>query len=561
MKMTGAEIVCHTLVDEGVTDFFGLPGGSIIPVYDALIEFPQLNHILARHEQGATHMADGYTRSTGKVGVVMVTSGPGATNCVTGILNAYMDSIPLVLITGQVALPKIGQDSFQEADTCGITRPCTKHNYLVTDVNELGKIMRQAFYIARTGRPGPVLIDLPMDIQKQTAIYDKNVDISIRGYNPKTRKQEGHSQQIEKVVKAIKQSKKPVIFAGHGVILSGASEELTSFARKTQIPVTSTILGLGAFPETDPLSLGMLGMHGTWYANNAVNECDLLINIGSRFDDRITSDPSKFAPNAQIVHIDIDTTNISKVMNTHYPVVGDAKSVLMQLIPKVDKIDTSEWLKIVYGWKMEHPLSYELTDKIRPQYIIEKFSELVKGNAIVATDVGQHQMWVAQHFKFTRPRTMISSGGLGTMGFGFPAAIGAAVGNPEETVICFSGDGSFQMNVQELATAVKFKLGIKVVILNNGFLGMVRQWQDMFWDQRFSQVLLEDANPDFAKLAEVYGGVGFRAVKTSEVEPILRESLKINDRPVVMNFIIPREEKVFPMIPAGQSAAEIIDIR
>lgn len=557
-KISGAEIVCKALINEGVTHIFGLPGGVTIPLYDAFVDFPQLQHVLVRHEQGAMHMADGYARVSGRVGVVCVTSGPGATNCITGILNAYMDSVPLVVLTGQVASHKIGQDSFQEADTVGITRPITKYNYLVTEVDKLAYTIHEAFYIARTGKPGPVLVDLPVDILRSKAEYVKPEQIRIRGYNPVT---EGHPRQIQRAAEAIARAKRPVIYAGHGVVISDAAPELFEFATKANIPVTTTILGLGAFPENHPLSMGMLGMHGTWYANTATHEADLLIAIGARFDDRITGDPKKFAPRSEKVHIDVDPTSIGKVIETHYPIVGDVKNVLQALIPLVPQGENTEWLKQIEIWKKDHPMWYSAdSELVKPHYVIEKLAEITKSEAIICTDVGQHQMWAAQYCKVIKPRSFVSSGGLGTMGFGFPAAIGAALARPGEQVVCISGDGSFQMNMQELATAVRLKLAIKVVILNNAHLGMVRQWQDLFWEKRFSQVDLS-GNPDFVLLAESFGAVGLRATKASEVEPILRKAWEINDRPVVIDFIIPKDEKVFPMIPSGASVAEMMDIR
>ncbi len=555
-RLTGAQALIKSLINEGVEIIFGIPGGVVIPIFDVIYDTSEFKLVLTRHEQGAVHMADGYSRSTGKVGVVLVTSGPGATNTVTGILNAYMDSIPMVVLTGQVARPQIGNDSFQEADTVGITRPITKHNYLVTDTSELPRIIKEAFHIAGTGRPGPVLIDIPFDVQREEIDYEYPKSVSIRGYNPNY---EGHPQQIERVANAIMKSKRPVIYSGGGVILSNASEELRELAQKTQIPVTSTLLGLGAFSEIDPLSLGMLGMHGTWYANKAVQGCDLLICIGARFDNRITGNVKEFSAKSEKVHIDIDPTNIGKVVETKYPIVGDVKRVLEKLIPKVSQVDTKDWLRSIYGWKLEHPLKYDHNDVIKPQYVIEKIFELTKGDAIISTCVGQHQMWVAQYYKFTKPRTLLSSGGLGTMGYGFPAAIGAAAGNPDKVVFSISGDGSFQMNIQEMATAVKLNLNLKICIMNNGYLGMVRQWQDLFYNKRYSGVVLKDCNPDFVKLAESYNAVGLRAERTSDVEKVLKEAVKINNRPVLIDFRIEEEENVYPMIPAGRSMEEILD--
>ncbi len=554
-KISGAQVVINSLIKEKVEVMFGIPGGFVIPLFDTLYSTPEIRFVLTRHEQGAVHMADGYSRATGKVGVSLVTSGPGATNTVTGILNAYMDSIPIVVFTGQVPLHQIGNDSFQEADTVGITRPITKHNYLVTKIDELPGIIKEAFYIARGGRPGPVLIDLPFDILLGKIDFKYPKDVSIPGYKPKY---EGHPQQIKKVAKAIMESKRPVIYSGGGVLLSNASEELRELAHKTQIPVTSTLLGLGAFPQNERLSLGMPGMHGTWYANKAIHECDLLICIGARFDNRITGNVDMFSPRSDKVHIDIDPTNIGKVVETKYPIVGDVKNVLKELNPLVSEVETKKWLEDMDGWKAEHPLKYEHNENIKPQYIVEKIYEATKGDAIISTSVGQHQMWAAQYFKFIHPRSLLSSGGLGTMGFGFPAAVGAAVGNPDKKVFAIVGDGSFQMNLQELSTAVKEKLNVIICIMNNGYLGMVRQWQDLFYDKRYSGVLLKNGNPDFVKLAESYGAIGLRVTKTSEVEEVIKKAMKSKNIPVVIDFLIEEEENVYPMIPAGRSMEDIL---
>jgi acetolactate synthase I/II/III large subunit len=554
----GSEIICQALVDEGVEHIFGLPGGVVIPTYDKFAEFPQLKHILVRHEQGATHMADGYARATGKTGVAFVTSGPGATNTVTGLLNAYMDSVPMVVITGQVAVGVIGTDAFQEADTVGITRPCTKHNYLVTDVRNLQRTIHEAFYIARTGKPGPVLIDIPKDVQTGKAVYDPNIvkeGVDLVGYRPKTK---GHPQQIAKMAQVIKAAKKPVLLVGHGTILADATEQLTAIARKAQIPVTTTLLGLGAFPETDPLAMGMLGMHGTWCANKATDECDLVINIGSRFDDRITGNPAKFAPNSKTIHVDIDPTAIGKVIHTEYPVVGDIKEVLDELLPLIESGDTKAWLEEVEGWRREYPLPMpDVGDQLSQQQIVKKVSDLTKGEAIVVTDVGQHQMWAALFYKFTQAKQMITSGGLGTMGFGFPAAIGVQFAKPDADVWCFSGDGSFQMCIQEMAIAVQYKLPVKIALLNNGVLGMVRQWQDLFFNKNYAYTDLEIANPDFVKLAEAFGAVGLRASTEAELDDVLAQANAIKDKPVVLDLVVPRQNNVFPMIPAGLSVADM----
>ena len=556
-EMTGGEILVQALQDVGVDTIFGYPGGSVIDIYDVFYKTPQLRHILVRHEQGATHAADGYARVTGKAGVVMVTSGPGATNTVTGITTAYMDSIPLVIFTGQVPSTMIGNDAFQEADIIGITRPITKHSYLAKDATHLGQIIPEAFHIATTGRPGPVLIDLPKDVIKQIGIYEKPGDIYIRGYNPVY---QGHIRQIAKSAELINESKRPLIYAGGGVISGDASEELRELAVKGNIPVVTTLLGLGAFPEDNPLSLGMVGMHGTWYANMAISECDLLIAVGARFDDRVTGKLETFSPDSKKIHIDIDPSCISKNVELDVPIVGHAKNILPKLTRMIKKPDTRDWLMKLEKWQKEHPLKYKFkADKIVPQYVIEQVSAVTERKAIVATDVGQNQMWAAQFYKFTKPRSLLSSGGLGTMGYGFPAAIGAAIGSPDRTVVCITGDGGFQMNIQELATAVQYKLPIKVIVLNNGYLGMVRQWQELFYEKRYSQTYIDQGNPDFVKLAEAFGAVGLRVFKPNEVRNVLEESMKVKDRPVVMEFIVDPYEKVFPMVPAGASLTEMIE--
>ncbi|HUT84850.1 MAG TPA: biosynthetic-type acetolactate synthase large subunit [Thermodesulfobacteriota bacterium] len=558
MEKKGALIFLECLKKEGVEVVFGYPGGAVLDIYNELFEFP-IRHILTRHEQGAVHAADGYARSSGKVGVCLVTSGPGATNTVTGIATAYMDSIPVVIFTGQVPTLLIGNDAFQEADIVGITRPCTKHNYLVKDVKELPRIIAEAFFLARTGRPGPVLVDLPKDVMNAKAKYTYPDTIHLRSYNPTYN---GHSGQIQKAVKEILKAKKPVIYAGGGIISSNATEELISFAHKLKIPVTTTLMGLGCFPATDPLSLGMLGMHGTYWANMAVTNCDLLIAIGSRFDDRVTGSIDHFATLAKIIHVDIDPTSISKNVPVDIPIVGDAKNILKRFRALIadtkedwEKV-RKEWFAQIEEWKKAYPLTYEQKGIIKPQYVIEKIHELTRGNVIISTEVGQNQMWTAQYFAFDLPRKLLTSGGLGTMGYGFPAAIGAQVAFPDETVIDIAGDGSIQMNIQELATAVQYKLPVKVAILNNQCLGMVRQWQELFYQKRYSATCLK-ISPDFVKLAEAYGAVGLRAQKPEEVVPVIKKALSIR-QPVFMDFWVDPEEGVYPIVPAGAPISKMI---
>jgi len=550
--MIGAQILIECLKREGVQVMFGYPGGSVLPIFDKLYD-ADLKFILTRHEQGAAHAADGFARATGKVGVCLATSGPGATNLTTGIANACMDSIPIVAITGQVKTFLIGNDAFQEADITGVTRPITKHNYLIKDTKDLARIIREAFHIASTGRPGPVLIDIPVDVQQQDIEFIWPKVVKIRGYNPTYF---GHPGQIKKAVKLITQSKKPIIYAGGGIISSGAHQELRELAEKIQAPVTMTLMGLGGFSGTHELSLGMLGMHGTAYANHAIMEADLIIAIGARFDDRVTGRLDVFAPHAKIIHIDIDPASISKNVKVDVPIVGDAKNILGQLLEGVKKApDTSAWLSTVESWKKKYPLSYKDGSKIKPQYVIEQIYEATKGEAIVTTEVGQNQMWAAQWYKYASPRTFISSGGLGTMGFGFPAAMGAKVGCPEKQVFDIAGDGSIQMNIQELATCVCNKINVKVAILNNGYLGMVRQWQELFYKKRYSYTALY--NPDFVKLAESYGAAGIRVTKKEEVRPAIEKALLI-DNTVFIDFHIEPEENVYPMVPAGEAINRMI---
>lgn len=550
---SGARILIESLLRENVEVVFGYPGGKVIPLYDELYDAP-IKHILVRHEQGAAHAADGYARSTGKVGVCIATSGPGATNLVTGIATAYMDSIPLVAFTGQAPTNLIGTDSFQEIDIRGITLPITKHNYMVTNVKDLARIIKEAFYIAKSGRPGPVLIDLPVDVLKAKADFIYPEKVNLPGYQPTY---EGNYMQIKLAAEEINNSKKPIIFAGGGVINSNASQELTELAVKGKIPVVTSLMGIGAFPEDNELSLKMLGMHGTKYANYAISEADLIIGVGVRFDDRVTGKLETFAPNAKIVHIDIDPAEINKNVKVDIPIVGNAKDVLKKLVPLIKTIERKEWLKKIREWKNNYPLTYEINeDNIKPQYFIETLNKYCNEDRIVVTEVGQNQMWAAQFFEYHKPRTFITSGGLGTMGYGLPASMGVQIANPGKTVIMIAGDGSFQMNVQELATISNNKLPIKMIILNNGTLGMVRQWQELFFDERYSATMLE--NPDFVKLGEAYGIKSMRISKLNEVEVSIKQMLNHNG-PVLLEVAIPLEENVFPMVPEGASIKEILE--
>ncbi len=550
--MTGAQILIECLKREGVDVIFGYPGGVVLPLFDKLYD-ADIKFILTRHEQAAAHAADGYARATGKVGVCIATSGPGATNLVTGIATAYMDSIPMVAITGQVKTALIGNDAFQEADVTGITRSITKHNYLVKDVKNLAGIVAEAFYIASTGRPGPVLIDLPVDVQLADTEFIWPEKVEIRSYKPTYF---GHPGQIKKAAKLIAQSKKPIIYAGGGIIASGANVELKTLAEKISAPVTWTLMGIGGFPAVHKLSLGMLGMHGTAYANHSIMQSDLIIAIGARFDDRVTGRLDAFAPHAKIIHIDIDPASISKNVKVDVPIVGDAKNILGKLIEEIKKIpETYEWLEEVEALKEKYPLVYVNRAKIAPQYVIEQIYEAARGEAIITTEVGQNQMWAAQWNKCSSPRTFISSGGLGTMGFGFPAAMGVKMAYPDKQVFDIAGDGSIQMNIQELATCVANKINVKVIILNNGYLGMVRQWQELFYKRRYSYTTLY--NPDFVKLAESYGAAGIRVIKKEEVRPAIEKALEI-DNTVFIDFHIESEENVFPMVPAGEAIDRMI---
>jgi len=554
MKMTGGQIVCESLVREGVEVIFGILGGSILPLYDTLIGYPQLRHILAGHEQGAAHAAEGYARATGRVGVCLATSGPGATNLVTGIADAYMDSVPLVAITGQVARPFIGKDAFQEIDITGITLPITKHNYLVLDTASLARTIKEAFHLARTGRPGPVLIDLPCDVQVGQAEFNYPTRVDLPGYKPTL---QGHPSQIKKAVKLIGEVKKPVIIAGRGVIISSAYEELKYLAETAQIPVITTLLGISSFPESHALSYGWLGMHGMAYANLAVSDCDLVIAIGMRFDDRATARVSGFAPHARIIHIDIDPAEIGKNVRVDVPIVGDARVVLKALNKLVMPMEHLDWLQQLDTLRREHPsLLIRDTNELLPQFVVRKIYEATRGNALIVTGVGQNQMWAAQHFFYDKPNSLISSGGLGTMGFELPAAIGVKIGKPEEIVWCIAGDGGFQMTIQELATVSREQIGIKIAILNNNYLGMVRQWQQLFYEKRYIATALHC--PDFVKVAEAYCIPGLNVKRKEEVEPAIDKAMA-TPGPFLINFEVEPEENVYPIVPPGASLHELIE--
>ncbi|MCG9967433.1 biosynthetic-type acetolactate synthase large subunit [Pelotomaculum terephthalicicum JT] len=551
MNYSGAEILIKSLEAENVDTIFGYPGGQVLPIYDALYD-ADIRHILCRHEQGAAHAADGYARATGRPGVCLATSGPGATNLVTGIANAHMDSVPLVAITGQVPWSLLGRDSFQEADITGITLPITKHSYLVRDPSELARIVKEAFYIATTGRPGPVLIDIPKDVSSTVNEYIVPEELHLPGYKPVS---EADSWQVVEAAKAIAASERPVIYAGGGVIISGAHEELLRFAELLMAPVATTLMGLGGFPGTHPLSLGMLGMHGTKYANFAVCECDLLIAVGARFDDRVTGKLETFAHEAKVIHIDIDPAEIGKNVRVDIPVNGDVKIVLKQLMNVLQPRLGEAWREKIQMWKKEYPIDFCDNRELKPQAVIREIYRQTGGDARITTEVGQHQMWTAQYYTFSKPRSFISSGGLGTMGYGMPAAIGVQAGCPGDTVFDIAGDGSIQMNIQELCTAVNYELPINVAVMDNGFLGMVRQWQELFYNRRYSQTKL--FNPDFVKLAEAYGAEGFRVTKRSELAPVLEQAIR-SSKPVMIDFMVESEENVMPMVPPGESLSKML---
>jgi len=559
--LRGAEIFIRALKEEGVKHVFGYPGGAVLHIYDELYKQEELNHILVRHEQGATHAADGYARATGKPGVVLVTSGPGATNCVTGIATAYMDSIPLVVFTGQVPTHLIGNDAFQEVDAIGITRPCVKHNFLVKDVRDLAKTIKRAFYVATSGRPGPVVVDIPKDITADSCEYEYPETVDMRSYKPVVK---GHPGQIRRAVELILSAKKPMIYTGGGVILSGASEELIEFTRILGYPITNTLMGLGAYPATDKQFIGMLGMHGTYEANMAMHHCDVLIAIGARFDDRVTGDLKKFCPYAKIVHIDVDPSSIAKNVPVDIPIVGDVKHVLrdmnVQLKENKTKPDVEalkRWWDQIKEWQSIDCLKYDRKSKIiKPQFVIEKLYELTKGDAYITSDVGQHQMWAAQFYKFDKPRRWINSGGLGTMGFGMPAAMGVKLAFPDAVVACITGEASLVMCIQELSTCKQYGLPIKIINLNNRYMGMVRQWQEFFYAGRYSHSYM-DALPDFVMLAESFGHVGMKIEKSNDVESALKEALAMKDKLVLMDFITDQTENVYPMIASGKGHHEM----
>lgn len=558
--LNGAEIIIEALREEQVEYVFGYPGGAVLHIYDAIYKQKDIVHVLSRHEQGAIHEADGYARASGKVGVAIVTSGPGLTNAVTGIATAHADSIPLIVFSGQVPSALIGNDAFQEVDAVGITRPCVKHSFLVKDVNDLAPTIKKAFHIARSGRPGPVLIDVPKDITGTFTTFSYPEGIEMRSYQPTV---EGHVGQIKRALKSLKKAERPMLYFGGGVILDNAAEQLTEVARRLNLPVTATLMGLGGYPGNDPQFLGMLGMHGTYEANLATHHCDVLFAVGARFDDRVTGDLKKFCPQAEIIHVDIDPSSIAKNVVVHIPIVGSVRAVLREMLrqmgdEKADKAQTAAWWQQIEQWRAVNSLHYAKSeDRIKPQQVIETLYKLTGGNAVIASDVGQHQMWVAQYFPFHEPRRWINSGGLGTMGFGYPAAIGAKVARPNEDVFCITGDGSIQMMIQEMTTALQYHIPVKILCLNNGYLGMVRQWQEFFYDKRYSMSYMESL-PDFVKLAEAYGHSGVRIEKPQELENKLREVIAMKDKTVFVDIITDPTENVYPMIPAGGGQAEMI---
>ena len=553
-RMNGAQIVVEVLKKQGVEYIFGYPGGACMPIFDALVDAPELKIILVRHEQGATHMADGYAKSTGKTGVVLVTSGPGATNTVTGILTAHMDSVPLVILTGQTITPNLGKDAFQEADVFGVTIPVVKHSYLVRDVRDLSRIVKEAFHLASTGRPGPVLVDLPKDVV--SVEWDENFssELDLPGYKVQT---SGSTESIKYVSELLSKSKRPLLYVGAGAVISGAAKQLKKLAEILQAPVTTTLLGKGAFSEMHPLSVGMLGMHGTAFANKAVVECDLIMAIGARWDDRITGKVSEFCLNATKIHIDIDPAEFGKIIQPEISVNGDAAKVLEELIPLVKKLDTKEWLSKISEWKKKYPLKYPKRGGLRAQHVLAELDRLTGSKAIISTDVGQHQMWAAQFCKSIRERQWLSSGGAGTMGYGFPASIGAQLGNPEDLVVAVVGDGGFQMTMSELATAAIHKLPIKILIINNRYLGMVRQWQQLFFDNRESGVDME-GNPDFVKVGEAFGVKGFHLRRAGDVTKVLKKALAYDDGPCIVEAEVVKADNVFPMIPAGAAVSDML---
>ncbi len=562
VAIPGARILLEALLHEGVDTIFGYPGGAVLHIYDELAQMQdRLRHVLARHEQGAVHMAEGYAKATGRVGVVLVTSGPGATNAVTGIANAFMDSTPLVVITGQVPRKMIGTDAFQEVDTVGITRPCTKYNYLVQHTRELAEVAHEAFHLARAGRPGPVVIDIPKDVTAEMASYSGSCNVDLRSYAPNLRAAES---QVREAVDRILGAERPIVYVGGGVIHANGSDELLELAEKLQLPVTPTLMGLGCFPSGHRLCLGMLGMHGTYWANMAISEADLIVAVGVRFDDRVTGALDKFAPQAEIIHVDVDPSSVSKNVRAQLPVVGDAKTVMRQMLNLLAGDEgqarlgrLAAWWSQINEWKKFSPLTYENSEEvIKPQFLCQELDRLTAGEAIIATDVGQHQMWLAQYYGFKGPRQSITSGGLGAMGFGFPAALGAQLAFPDRQVIAFVGDGGFQMTAQELATAVQYRTNTKIIVMNNNYLGMVRQWQELFYNKTYSAVDME-GSPDFVKLAEAYGAIGLRATKPSELRAVLKEGLSIRGV-VVMDIVVSAEENVYPMIPPGAGLKEMV---